>query len=342
MNSSEPDLSAFPVIRIDQVPLVESTTLQNAISEATELVKAMNSDEGSKPPLLFYLQRQLKAMLDELASRDAKDRIHHFLAENGLSLTSAAVCDNDDLQNNLSNQSAATEYNNSSKRHEPRKLISGDSPVMRTSSAPDSLSTVAAAAAIAPVGSSLEVDNKSSFPNRAFKRIPLPSELAWQDEKKGEQNLEKTKGNLSSRSRPHELKLSSSRGDEGMVKGNNNYEVELISSRTECSDHAADENDDVSVSMKSEGQVSTNSNSNKRGVKMKAPRRNTSVSIANNNISNNNPDKGSPTKKANTALYKDFGSQFLVAATEKKLRFYPKKLVAESSEEVRKRDRLDR
>jgi len=104
----------------------------------------------------------------------------------------------------------------------------------------------------------------------------------------------------------------------------------------------ADDNDDISVSMKSEGQVSTNSNSNKRGVKMKAPRRSTSVSTSNNNISNNNPDKVSPTKKASTALYKDFGSQFLVAATEKKLRFYPKKVVVESAEEVRKRDRLDR
>jgi hypothetical protein len=344
MSTSEPDLSAFPVIRIDQVPLVDSTILQNAVSEATELVKSMNSDEGPKPPLLFYLQRQLKAMLDELAGRDAKDRIHRFLAEKGLPLSSGAVSNNEDLQNNVSNQLAATEYINSSRQHESQTLKSVDSswlaPGMRTFSAPDTLSTVAAA--IAPVGSILEVDRKSSVPNKAFKRIPLPSELAWQDGNKAEQNSEKNNGNFSSRIRPHELKLSSPRGDEGIVKGDSSNEGVLISSRSECSEYATDDNDDVSVSLRSEGQLSTNSNSNKRGAKMKAPRRNTSASIANNNISNNNPERGSPSKKAATALYKDFGSQFLVAATEKKLRFYPKKVLIESSEEVRKRDRLDR
>lgn len=348
MSSPEPDLSAFPVIRIDQVPNVESNVLQNAILEATELAKSMNADEGPKPPLLFYLQRQLKAMYDELASRDAKNRIHNFLAGKNLLLTPLAISNND-LQDNLHGQSATTEYSNSlrtekstvSKSTDYSRLAADVSPVMRTFSAPDALTT--AVTAIGPLSSSLEVNNKPLVPKIAFKRIPLPSELAWQgDGIKSDQKSEKQEGKSSMTSRLHELKPSVWRGDEGITKGGDCKEDMLISSRSEGSKYAAENNDDVSISMRSEGQLSSNSYNNEYSAKKKAPRRSTSASISNNNISNNNPEKGSPSKKASTALYKDFGSQFLVAATEKKLRFYPKKVVVESSEEVKGRERVDR
>ena len=50
----------------------------------------------------------------------------------------------------------------------------------------------------------------------------------------------------------------------------------------------------------------------------------------------------SPNSKAQIALYKDFGTQFLVAGTEKKLRFYPDKVSSESVDDVRERDRSER
>lgn len=46
--------------------------------------------------------------------------------------------------------------------------------------------------------------------------------------------------------------------------------------------------------------------------------------------------------KANEEVFKNFGNIFMVAATDKKVRFYPKKAPAESVAEVKERERLER
>lgn len=49
-----------------------------------------------------------------------------------------------------------------------------------------------------------------------------------------------------------------------------------------------------------------------------------------------------PSRRAIEAVHKNFGSVFMVAATERKKRFYPKKAVVESFEEIANRERLER
>ncbi len=49
-----------------------------------------------------------------------------------------------------------------------------------------------------------------------------------------------------------------------------------------------------------------------------------------------------PDKKSVAALFENFGSMFVVAATEKRRRFHPKKKQEESIEEVKERERCER
>lgn len=74
----EIDLSGFPVIRLDQIPFVDSPTLLKACDEVAELMASFSSD-GKRPPLVFYLQKQTQAMCQELAGRAAKQRMDSIL-----------------------------------------------------------------------------------------------------------------------------------------------------------------------------------------------------------------------------------------------------------------------
>jgi hypothetical protein len=394
MDSNEPDLSAFPVIRIDQIPLVQSDTLQHAITEVVELVESMNADEGPKPPLLFYLQRQLDAMGIELTNRAAKERIHSLL--NGANLqppsqneTVQLTSDstngtsrkrNSTLGNSIGNSAAGKSMardnvkgginttatrSGSAEQLRPSATTSTCDSNLRLSTAPDTKNS-----SVSELDSSKE---KSSFqpsfqplvqPSRNFKRIPLPSELAWQEAARATESAElkeklKEKKIMASRHKdftPSAWTKGDRIGDQVENSSVDGGKGGLISSRSE-GDKESDktsssvhdtESDNQSVcetvktiqsgaSVKSGKTERQRANSASEKPTVKTQRRSHS-------ISNNNPDPNpeSPSKKALTALYKDFGSQFLVAGNHKKLRFYPEKVVVQSTEEIRERDRLDR
>ena len=49
-----------------------------------------------------------------------------------------------------------------------------------------------------------------------------------------------------------------------------------------------------------------------------------------------------PKVSTNSDVYKNFGNEFVVAATDKKIRFYPKKEPKESIEDIKNKERLER
>ena len=64
------DLSAYPVIRLDQLSLLDKSTLARAKVDVSELLVSLRSDEPSSQ-MIFYLQKQLDAMSAEEVRREA-------------------------------------------------------------------------------------------------------------------------------------------------------------------------------------------------------------------------------------------------------------------------------
>lgn len=301
-----PDLSAYPVIRIDQIAYVPSDTLRAAVSEVMDLVETMNSDKGPKPPLLSYLRRQLEQMHAELVDRGARDRISRLIS--GTNLVGV-------------NDSYIGEYRKKpvdfacSKSEEKRETLpTGNS----TGSSRKVVKSV-------PVQESIQ-----ATVNSTYTRIPLPSEIAWQVTSK--KKLHENDQNVTPPSVPS-AEFSSADIGGAVNRPVTTSEMTMRTSRSESAVSVS--NDDDVESIKKERIGSRHSSVTSANSSVKIPRRSAVMS-------NNNPVKGSPSKKATAALYKDFGSQFLVAATEKKLRFYPTKIVIETNEELKERGRKDR
>ena len=143
-----------------------------------------------------------------------------------------------------------------------------------------------------------------------FKPLPLPSELLWnKSEHKsvdtGKKRFERDKTSLID------------------VKDKRSVDM-LLTSRSNNSKLSDDDNEDLAgINGASDGI---------HDVISKPRRRRTKSENA----------SASPSKSAMTALYQNFGSQFLVAATEKRIRFYPEKEVKETVEERRENERSER
>lgn len=344
MSSSQADLSAYPVIRIDHIPLVLSNVLRDSISEVEDLIASMNADEGPKPPLLFYLRRQLEAMHGELATRNANDRINSLLA--GVNL-------NDSYNFNTKHQQGEKKASTAPKIDRPTEHSA--TPAIAPRSVPRSAPKQLQSPTVSDIKAKVTVNELP--PKPVYKRIPLPSELAWESSSKEttlkESSSRVTKIDEMSASTSSSTCLSSSASSGNREKGGKEY-----SSREE----KEEEDTSIPITSRSEGNIGIgfsntlgeeredgegDSHSMHSGVaRNKRVPNNTAralkASRRSNSMTNNDPSVGSPSSKAQAALYKDFGSSFLVAGTEKKLRFYPKKVIVETVEDVRDRDRTDR
>ena len=81
MSAGDPvDLGGYPVLRMDQVPSIESDVLRRAEVDVRELLQSSSSD-ADPPKIVFYLQKQLDAMKNELAHRAANERIQLLLSD---------------------------------------------------------------------------------------------------------------------------------------------------------------------------------------------------------------------------------------------------------------------
>ena len=75
---TQADLDGFPVIRIDQIPDVNSRMLEASLEQIPALLKQMHDEATTKqqavPKFAYYLQKQIDAMRSELM----KSRAHQW------------------------------------------------------------------------------------------------------------------------------------------------------------------------------------------------------------------------------------------------------------------------
>jgi len=94
----EADLSAYPIIRLDQVPLLDDATLRKAQADAFDLSNTLRTEDPCSK-LLFFLQKQLDAMRSEEGKRAAQSRVQNLLAgiEDALSSSNELVKHSEEL-----------------------------------------------------------------------------------------------------------------------------------------------------------------------------------------------------------------------------------------------------
>lgn len=305
MSSNVVDLSAFPVIRIDQIPYAESEVLQNAIFEVKKLVESMVSCQGPKPPLLSYLRRQLEVMHAELVERGAKERINILLSSVDMfTLKDSLIADcGDKFTGNVGLQST-TEVTSYISRN---RLSNSKS----TPELPRNLP------------SKLDISDISKPEKSNYNRTPLPSELIRKESLKQELHAVKSTASPNSTT------------DAYLNMKNSTLPATSLNALDDSKSQGVNDDETHSVYSRSDSICDTIT---KVGAANKGRRSSRRSSV----MSNNNPVTGSPTQRATAALYKDFGTQFQVAATEKKVRNYPKKAVFETDDEIRERSKNDR
>ena len=297
------DLSGYPIIRIDQISLVASAVLSKAEPEVLDLMASLNAEEGPKPPLLYYLQRQLDAMRKELAERSAHERIEsilkgtHLVDEPTSMTRSQSSSSSSVMSRDVSNQS----------NHIPPAAASSSSVTIP----PPTIPTIPT----------------TNAPAVAYKRIPLPSELARQNSHTIQNTVERTiPSTVNHVETPrNRTTTTSSRDDEDESMSSEGG----TSRMTSASSHGRSY--DIDPPSNREDQPGTSE-------KKRPPRR--STSLRNNTASAVVDTNNSPSKKPK--VVRPFGSEFSVAATEKRIRFYPKKEAKETVEEIRTKDRLER
>jgi len=78
---AEPDLDAWPILRLDQLVDIDADTLRRCDGDVVSLLRDMH-DEGvasGQEGTALYLQKQLNAMRNELTRRAAADRVNALL-----------------------------------------------------------------------------------------------------------------------------------------------------------------------------------------------------------------------------------------------------------------------
>ena len=68
------DIDGYPIIRIDQISSLDTSSLKQARHDATTLLQEIRAESQSSP-LVSYLCRQIAAMEHEESSRAAAERV---------------------------------------------------------------------------------------------------------------------------------------------------------------------------------------------------------------------------------------------------------------------------
>jgi hypothetical protein len=317
MSSMEPDMTAFPIIRIDQIPIMSSDILQNAVSEIIDLQQSLVADEGPKHPLLFYLQQQLDSMHAELLDRAARERIGRLLRGEGVSETRSPIIAQQDTKESIKCATSSAR-----RKHLP--------PVKKKIGPELKLQTVVEEIAVDLFSVPLD--------HSRFRRIPLPSELVRQESSNDELFTTDTKecanalvtllptaSTVHRKATPKDVVIHSRSGIVISAKADNyNYN----DNKNEDSDNGDNDFEtDTPIKRNADDLIVQHDKMMVRRQK---------------GMSNNVPIVGSMVKRAETALYKDFGSQFLVAGTKRKSRHRPKKAEVKTHEELLESGRRER
>lgn len=79
MSSLGADISAYPVLRIDELTLFDAEFLRKAATDVTELINILNAEKSDQRAMVLYLMKQNDAIQLELTKRVAQDRIERLL-----------------------------------------------------------------------------------------------------------------------------------------------------------------------------------------------------------------------------------------------------------------------
>lgn len=174
----EPDLSGFPIIRVDQIPIIDTNILRDVDVESAILLSSLmreldpyNSD--TKPPMISYLQRQIKNVKEELARRLASSRIDDMLrsAKEVLDSGSTTVTGETDSALFVKNPHLQSQIHINTET--PRQEITTRQPLSAPSK-PGSIMASVGSHDIAPGGYEAP---SMALQSSSFRPLPLPSEL---------------------------------------------------------------------------------------------------------------------------------------------------------------------
>ena len=330
--ASEPDLTGFPILRLDQITIIDSDILRRALGEAVDILRSYEG-ESEKPKIAGYLQKQVQSIRAELTKRAASDRI--------LAMLEGAVDPLKAISEPYPYPYPVVPIGI------PTNIVAALSNNNSGSSGSGGVTAVdVAAAAVESHGGSehsprakksprkKKDQDSNSKPPKLFTPMPLPSEIILQ-KKLGENNSNNgnnTNNNNNNTDDISKINRSLNFSDEP-DRASSASETRRVD---EASDHMALESETSQTSRvrpqsgndvgsiesiygdgDGDGTFGGEIENPFKPSKKKDKRRS-------NNLSNNVPDKDYE-KKAIAVMNQNFGSTFVVLATEKKKRFYPQK-----------------
>jgi hypothetical protein len=284
-SKEEVDLSAFPIVRLDQIGLLNDETLKRCLDEVSSM---MDRSDFSQQRMAKYLRKQYESMLFEYNERQAAVRVQLLL-------------------------SGAVEALNQtySPRIDPRQSLSAE----QSSNALKSVGTTTEPSKEAP---------KSQDGFLASKKLVLRDTPV--------SNNTTTAGSRSEPSKPvTEVRTVSEATLQLPIPSKNESNSSFTAQPLEST--AAVRSTDI-FSAAAGGASTTDATTTPRSTGTKTPRvRKIESPAAEENL---------PSKKSVEIVYRNFGNEFIVAATERKRRFVPKKEPVETEEDRKARERQER
>lgn len=295
--SEKPDLAGYPILRLDQILIIDSQLLRDAEAEVYTLIGKLRdetSSQSQQPALVPYLQRQIEVMKNELARRAANERVQALLLGAADVFTDYnSISSSSSLSSSSKNSILSSTLSTMQKNVSQGEDESIDGRIGRRG--------VASAPAISSTGSGMMGGgNKISKGNSNSNNNSSSSSI-----------LSSVTGDLSSQSHTSSVITT-------------NTDLNGPSSPSQFSTRSGPEADRHSSSLFSDSYAESPPSGN--------------TSQRRRPLSGGNQ----PSRRSLMALNATFGSAFVVAATEKKKRFYPKKMPAETPEEIRERERIER
>jgi len=338
----KPDLDGYPILRIDQLSLIDVTTLENSVPDAKALMESLRQESNkgggrSQKSMVKYLQKQVDQTMKEIATRAAEDRVNALL-NGSKKLLVRAISPNLDREKNRDNISPVASADVVSSASVPKPTTTLSTP--QTTHSESGTSTHNVTHSHPPEAPKPKQNDPP--PVAFYEPIPLPSQLAAakpmpsraqtkeHEEEKHMQDYDKERGLHQQQQQQDNLHMSRSAGSSRRNASDN----ELLTSRS-------------SGTVRSPLAPTINPDSESAyiptvpGSNPKPKRRPRSGNAASDNkpksIYSQSNMTGTTKQQSQMQIQQNFGNAFMVGATEKKKRFYPKKVIQETDAERREK-----
>jgi hypothetical protein len=332
INSMEtPDLDGYPILRIDQLTLIDVSTLEKSVPDAKALMENLREESNksgggkSQKSMIKYLQKQLDQTVKEIATRAAEDRVNTLLSGTKQLLV-RAISPSLDREKRPKEKQASKESRRESPPVDVSSSLSSTSGLLtRTNSLPPS-----------------SLQKNDPPPVAFYEPIPLPSQLAAASHKPKlsraqAREQQQMQAQETAAHEDKEVHMSRSAGSQ-RPSPPSSLETNLLTSRSSGAvsspihQHSHTPGDSDSTSDNPGTSTSTSSKPRRRPRSGNAAASTKPKSIyAQSNLT------GASAMQNKMSIQQNFGNEFMVGATEKKKRFYPKKVVPETDAERRRK-----